>query len=112
MTSSEEEPWKSLNEKLKTFWDLDSGFFWKLREGIFDSNEFDELCATLESIPTVDLYPKSTIALIWRIPLFMEYQEERVAEISPSVVLVTHRSRATMILENLWPNLMYSEEDQ
>lgn len=67
---------------LEKEWDLSSGFFGRLRTGLFDPDGFERLIKILES---VDLQHEETInrrlvSLTWYIPIFMTWQRDRIIE--------------------------------
>jgi hypothetical protein len=60
----------------------DTGFFWQVRDGRFNPVEF---ARTLDKIKTVTFaenaeLPRRVVSLLWYIPLFMQWQIERVRE--------------------------------
>lgn len=63
-------------------WDRPDGFFGQLREGHLDKAGIERVADILDSIRLNDNVPinKRIISLIWYIPLFMEWQKERVEE--------------------------------
>ncbi len=66
--------------QLESTWDIDTGFFGKLREGKFDKelyNDFMQLLRTI-SFEEEELISSRVVSLLWYIPLFMEWQKERV----------------------------------
>ena len=67
-------------EKLDLSWDYDEGFFGKLRQGIIDKNLYREFISLLTAISFEEdeLIPRRIVSLLWYIPLFMEWQKERV----------------------------------
>lgn len=67
--------------RLEEFWDM-TGFFGKLRAGIFDANEVERIESLLLSILIDDEIPipRRFVSLTWWIPTFMEWQLERVEE--------------------------------
>ena len=67
--------------KIESEWEPENGFFWRLRQGLFAEEDFDRVLAKVSSvsIPSDDtLIPKRLVSLIWYIPLFMTWQQERV----------------------------------
>jgi hypothetical protein len=66
-------------EKLDLAWDFE-GFFGKLRYGSFDKKLYNDFLQLLKGISfnDEDLIPKRVVALLWYIPLFMEWNMERV----------------------------------
>ena len=69
-------------EELERFWDPDGGVFSKLREGVLDAGGLEKVASRLEAIEVpedADL-PRRFVSLIWFIPIFFEWQRERVQE--------------------------------
>lgn len=68
-------------EQLDLSWDIDEGFFGNLRQGKFDNGLFTNFMSLLKSISFEEdeLIPRRVVSLLWYIPLFMEWQKERVA---------------------------------
>jgi hypothetical protein len=71
---------QELIEQLESKWEVDTGFFYKLRHGIFDRNLFNEFLILLKTISFEDdeMISSRIVSLLWYIPLFMEWQKERV----------------------------------
>jgi hypothetical protein len=77
---------QGLIKQLEDVWKVDSGIFWKLRQGKFDKDLYNEFLVLLKSISFEDneLISRRAVSLLWYIPLFMEWQKERVQNnISP-----------------------------
>jgi hypothetical protein len=69
-------------EALESAWSPDDGFFWRIRQGRFDPAEFQH---TLKMVSTISIaddakLPRRVVSLLWYIPLFMQWQTERVQE--------------------------------
>ena len=67
---------------IEKFWDTPDGIFYRLRQGEYTPRAVDEVEAVLRSVRIdgeVDL-PRRFVARTWFIPMFMEWQIERVAE--------------------------------
>jgi hypothetical protein len=66
-------------EQLKPEWDRTTGFFGMLRIGILDESAFERV---LKLILSINIDGKSIdrrlVTLLWDIPLFMEWQSERM----------------------------------
>jgi len=69
-------------EQLERQWDLPDGFFYRLRQGDYDSDGVDEVVGILRSVSVDDtsVLPRRFVSLTWWIPTFMEWQIERVRE--------------------------------
>lgn len=75
-----------LIEELGDCWDYDAGFFGKLRQGIFDEDLYLRCLNLLRTISFDDneLIPKEIVSQLWYIPLFMEWQRDRIqGKLSP-----------------------------
>jgi hypothetical protein len=69
-------------EMLEQEWMPDSGFFWQIRQGCFVADEFNR---ALKKVSSVSIHedadvPLRLVSLLWYIPLFMQWQVERVSE--------------------------------
>lgn len=67
---------------IATEWEPDVGFFWKARRGDFDKQGFTRTLGKLQSM-TIDEdaeLPRRLLSILWYIPLFMNWQIERVRE--------------------------------
>ncbi len=73
---------KKCIEVLENEWQFESGFFGKLRQGIIDEKAYNSLLNILNSINTSseEVLPKRFVALVWYIPTFIIWQEERCVE--------------------------------
>jgi hypothetical protein len=71
---------QELISQLEAIWEVDSGFLYKLRQGIFDRELYNEFIQLLREISFEDeeLISSRIVSLLWYIPLFMEWQKERV----------------------------------
>jgi hypothetical protein len=82
-------------------WDMDDGFFGKLRHGHFDHEGFCRCGQVLGRIRqetgTGDTIPRRLVSLVWYIPLFMNWQTERVA----GSVAVGEYERATNEIQTI-----------
>lgn len=67
--------------ELEAAWELDTGFLGCLRDGIFDRALFGDFVTTLMRVRVAEdaLLPARFVTLLWFIPLFMEWQTERVS---------------------------------
>lgn len=75
-----------LIEELSRCWDLDDGFFGKLRQGVFDDNLYQDFLSLLRTISFEEddeLIPRGIVTNLWYIPLFMGWQKERVSDKLP-----------------------------
>jgi hypothetical protein len=67
---------------LESEWAPETGFFWRVRQGVFDPNEFQRALATLRTFSFTDdaPLPGRVVSLIWFIPIFMVWQVDRVRD--------------------------------
>jgi hypothetical protein len=74
----------ALISELEQEWDLEAGFFGQLRAGRFREAEFRRLEQLLvrvsDAIGQLTSLDRRLVSLLWFIPLFMEWQHERVRE--------------------------------
>ncbi|MFA5506475.1 MAG: hypothetical protein WC423_13655 [Vulcanimicrobiota bacterium] len=62
-------------------WDLESGFFAKLRNLEFDEEGADRVVSILNQMPrTLDVFPRRLVAHLWYMPLTLEWNYENFAE--------------------------------
>lgn len=69
-----------ITSQLDKEWD-DGGFLQLLRVGRFDEEEYQRFLVILEQIDfeeEVSTLPRRIVALLWFVPLFMSWQEERL----------------------------------
>ncbi len=63
-------------------WDLDNGFFGRLRQGQFDPAGHSRCKQALDrvrrEVRNADTISRRLVSLVWYIPLFMSWQTERV----------------------------------
>lgn len=69
-------------EQLDFAWEIDEGFLGKLRSGIFDRNLHEGYIHLLQSISLEEdeLIPRRVVSCLWYVPLFMQWQSERVVK--------------------------------
>lgn len=64
-------------------WELEVGFFAKLRELEFDEKGFDRLVSVLELVPMdMKVFSRALVTQLWYIPLFMEWQYSNLADVN------------------------------
>ena len=73
---------------LEAYWN-DGSLLEAARHGIFRADEADTFLELLRSIAIGDheLVPKRLLSLLWYLPLFLEWQKERVSEVSPGHII-------------------------
>jgi len=82
----------------------DTGFFSRLREGIFDPAEFDRALRKLSSISIRedDLLPRRLVSILWYLPLLMTWQIERIRDRGGDVAAFQRATiQATNVVEQL-----------
>ena len=69
-------------EALESEWSPEDGFFWRVRQGHFTPNDFDRALKKVSAISIAEDpdVPRRIVSLLWYIPLFMQWQVERVQE--------------------------------
>jgi hypothetical protein len=69
-------------ERLEREWDQPAGFFARLRMGDFDVQQAQAVAAVISSLELEEetLLSKRLVSLLWYLPLFGQWQTERVAE--------------------------------
>ncbi|CAG0962059.1 hypothetical protein ANRL4_00732 [Anaerolineae bacterium] len=68
--------------KLEFEWSPEEGFFWRIREGQFIASDYNRAFRMIASIDSsrAQEIPLRFVSLLWYIPLFMQWQVERVVE--------------------------------
>jgi hypothetical protein len=68
-------------DHMEVEWD-EGGFFEKIRNGNYDSSRANYIIDLICSLETngQDFLPKRLISLIWYIPIFLDWQVDRVTE--------------------------------
>jgi hypothetical protein len=96
---------KDAIEELTRFWEMPNGFFYKLREGKYDTDAPNEVRSLLERVTVTEemLFPRRFVALVWMIPTFMEWQSERVGDNGGDVAALQRDANGLRsIIENLF----------
>jgi hypothetical protein len=67
---------------LESQWEPENGFLWKLRQGQFIEEEYLSFCDELSSLSIAEdeNIPVRLVSLLWYVPLFMDWQKQRVEE--------------------------------
>jgi hypothetical protein len=78
-------------EALESEWSPEDGFFWRVRQGHFNANDFER---ALKKVSAINIeedadVPRRVVSLLWYIPLFMQWQVERVQENKGDVKVYT-----------------------
>lgn len=66
--------------ELEAEWSPEDGFFWRLRNDKFNADAFGRTLKILSSLHFAEdtLLPRRVVSLLWYIPIFMQWQIERV----------------------------------
>jgi|SRR5665213_2832088 len=69
-------------DALESEWSLDHGFFWRVQQGHFTPRDFERALNKVSAIKIEEdaNVPRRVVSLLWYIPLFMQWQVERVQE--------------------------------
>ena len=83
----------------------ETGFFWRIRDGVFDPDDFDRALRKLSSISIRDddLLPRRLVSILWYLPLLMTWQVERIRESGGDVAAF---QRATTQVTNVVEQLL------
>jgi hypothetical protein len=67
---------------LESEWSPEDGFFWCVRQGHFTPSDFERALKEVSAISIEEGadVPRRVVSLLWYIPLFMQWQVERVQE--------------------------------
>lgn len=79
--------YSSFISELERMWDVD-GFFYQLRQGVFDPEGYERLRSLLAELQLDDQNEsihRRLVALLWFIPLFMSWQRDRIVEAGSDV---------------------------
>lgn len=76
---------------LESEWSPEDGFFWRIRQGHFSPSDFDRALKKVSSVNIEEnaVVPRRVVSLLWYIPLFMQWQLERVQENKGDVTAYT-----------------------
>lgn len=60
-------------QTVESEWQPDMGFFWKVRQGVFDKSDFNRAHSQVAPVPSQDgkLLPARLVSLPWYIRIFM-----------------------------------------
>ncbi|WP_341839420.1 hypothetical protein [Chitinophaga caseinilytica] len=75
---------QALIEELDRCWDYEEGFFGRLRQGFFEEELYQNFIGILKRITIrteETMIPYDLVHLLWYVPLFMEWQRERVVRV-------------------------------
>lgn len=91
-------------QKLEALWDFPDGYFFRLRQGEYDTAGVQHVVDVLRAIEVEEdaLLPRRLVSLTWWMPTFMEWQRERVAEEGGDVeALERDATRVRNVLDEL-----------
>jgi hypothetical protein len=75
--------------KLDQEWELETGFFGRLRSGFFNPQEVERILEILraieESVQGLEMLDRRLVELVWHIPVYMGYQRERVQKLGGDI---------------------------
>ena len=65
---------------IESEWEAEEGFFWKVRQGDFEEAQAHRALSKITAVPglTDQLIPRRLVSVLWYVPLFMEWQIDRV----------------------------------
>jgi hypothetical protein len=72
---------------IESEWEIDTGFLWKARQGLFDPVAFERTYQKLQNLvfdEATDV-PRRLVSLLWYMPLFLTWQTDRVREVGGDV---------------------------
>lgn len=87
---------------LENEWELETGFFGKLRLGSFDPIGLDRVVRIIKSIElkNASMIDRRLVSLTWYIPLFMNWQRERFLQNNAELDKLDHAiNQLTSLLE-------------
>lgn len=69
-------------KSIESEWEPEEGFFWKIRQGIFEDAEGRRALSKVAAVPTLtdQAIPGRLVSVLWYVPIFMEWQIDRVRE--------------------------------
>ena len=71
---------KEIEDALDHEWEVESGFFAKLRDLEFDEEGADRVVSILNQMPRdLEVFPRRLVALLWYMPLSLEWNYENFA---------------------------------
>ena len=69
-------------KSIESEWEAEEGFFWKVRQGNFEIAEGRRALSKVAAVPTLtdQAIPARLVSVLWFVPLFLEWQVDRVRE--------------------------------
>jgi hypothetical protein len=90
---------------IEAAWQMPNGVLFRLRRGILDQKGLSDLVNLLKTIERPgenESLPRRFVSLLWYVPIFMHWQEERVRESGGSIkVLEDFATLATNEIERI-----------
>lgn len=90
-------------DRMEVEWD-EGGFFEQIRNGNYDDSRANYIIDLICALETngQDFLPRRLVALIWYIPIFLEWQVERVVEQGgDNIAFDNFRTKTLNILQNV-----------
>jgi hypothetical protein len=88
---------EQLISQIGSEWDKPNGFLGKLRDGYFDPQGLERLVALLRSVKPDEKLERRLVSVIWYIPLFVSWQDERVQKRGGD--MISFRKAENLLLE-------------
>lgn len=68
---------------IESEWEPEAGFFWRIREGDFQKDEFERALQKFAAIPSASNQPVPArlVSVVWYVPIFMQWQVDRMREL-------------------------------
>lgn len=87
-----------LVDSLDLEWDQDTGFLGQLRTGVLDREAYQRFMSLLQSIELQgDTMNRRLVKVLWFIPLYMEWQTERLQRTSGISAIEYSRYKADVL---------------
>jgi hypothetical protein len=69
-------------ESIESEWEPEDGFFWKIRQGNFETAGVHRALSKFAAVPSLtdQPIPARLVSVLWYVPIFMEWQLDRVRE--------------------------------
>jgi hypothetical protein len=76
---------------IESEWEPDTGFFWSIRQGEFRKADYERTLAKFIAVPRSSdkLVSARLVSVLWYVPIFMQWQMERVRERGGDVAAYT-----------------------
>ena len=79
---------ENLIKSVEAEWEPEEGFFWKIRQGNFEKATAQRTLSKLAALPSLtnQLIPSRLVSVLWYVPIFMEWQLDRVRRNGADIV--------------------------